>query len=116
MDHRTSTKSSRIIFMQTMGGNQQLNLRSRSRAARLLGLARDGSCQLCRLFLSLAFLSMLFSSRAMASNPQDLAFQLRLFKETLAYHQGESILLEIWYSSSAKDKYQRSSNSALQGI
>src|SRR5437016_10459018 len=52
----------------------------------------------------------------MASNPQDLAFQLRFVKETPAYHHGESILLEIWYSSSAKDKYQRSSNSALQGI
>ena len=52
----------------------------------------------------------------MASNPQDLAFQLRLVKETPAYHQGVSILLEIWYSSSAKDKYQRSSNSELQGI
>jgi len=52
----------------------------------------------------------------MASNPQDLGFQLRLVKETPVYHRGESILLEISYSTSTKDKYQRSSNSALQGI
>ncbi len=60
--------------------------------------------------------SLLFSSRAMASNPQDLGFQLRLVKETPVYHRGESILLEISYSTSTKDKYQRSSSSALQGI
>src|SRR5258708_1548400 len=52
----------------------------------------------------------------MASNPQDLGFQLRLVKETPVYHRGESILLEISYSTSTKDKYQRSSSSALQGI
>lgn len=52
----------------------------------------------------------------MASNPQDLDFQLRLVKEAPVYHLGESILLEILYSTSTKDKYQRSSNSALQGI
>jgi hypothetical protein len=68
------------------------------------------------LFLSFAFPFFLFSSRAMASSPQDLTFQLRLVKETPAYHHGESIVLEIWYSSLAKDKYQRSSDSALQGI
>ncbi len=79
-------------------------------------LIRDGRCQLCRLLLVFAFLSLLFSSRAIASNPQDLRFQLRLVKETPAYHPGESILLEISYSTSTKDKYQRSSNSALQGI
>src|SRR5260370_29684458 len=116
MDPRTGTKSSRIIFMKTMGGNRQLNLRSRSRAARLLGLARDGSCQVCRLFLWFAFLFFLFGSRAIASNPSDLRFQLRSVKEIPAYHQSESILLEISYSASTKDKYQRSSNSALQGI
>src|SRR5882762_2550514 len=43
-------------------------------------------------------------------------FILRSVKEIPAYHQGESILLEISYSASTKDKYQRSSNSALQGI
>jgi hypothetical protein len=65
----------------------------------------------------LPFTAMLaFAVGVMASNPQDLAFQLRLVNEAPAYHQGESILLEISYSSSAKDKYQRSSNSALQGI
>jgi hypothetical protein len=41
---------------------------------------------------------------------------LRLVKEIPAYHRGESILLEISYSSSTKDKYQRSSSSALQGL
>lgn len=52
----------------------------------------------------------------MASNPQDLAFQLRLVKETPVYHLGESILLEILYSTSTKDKYQVSTSSALQGM
>jgi len=52
----------------------------------------------------------------MASNPQDLRFKLGLVKETPAYHRGESIVIEISYSTSTKDKYQRSSNSALQGI
>lgn len=52
----------------------------------------------------------------MASNPQDLAFQLRLVKETPVYHLGESILLEISYSTSAKNKYQLSTSSALQGM
>src|SRR6267378_1242187 len=89
--HRTATKPSRIFI-------------------------RDGRRQLCRLVLTFAFLSLLFGSRAIASNPQDLEFQLRLVKETPAYHRGESILLETSYSASTKDKYQRSSNSALQGI
>src|SRR5882762_1689283 len=79
-------------------------------------LIRDGRLQLCRLLVPFVFLSLLFSSRAMASNHQDLGFQLRLVKETPAYHRGESIFLEISYSTSTKDKYQRSSNSALQGI
>jgi len=86
------------------------------RAADLFGFARDGWCKLRRLLLTFALLSLLFDSRAMASNPQDLRFQLRLVKETPAYHRGESIVLEISYSTSTKDKYQRSSNSALQGI
>ena len=69
-----------------------------------------------RLLLTFAVLFLLLGSRAIASNPQDLRFQLRSVKEIPAYHQGESILLEISYSASTKDKYQRSSNSALQGI
>ena len=69
-----------------------------------------------RLLLTFAVVSLLLGSRAIASNPQDLRFQLRSVKEIPAYHQGESILLEISYSASTKDKYQRSSNSVLQGI
>jgi len=80
------------------------------------GFARDGWCQLRRLLLTFAVLSFLFGFRAMASNPQDLAFQLRLVKETPVYHLGESILLEISYSTSAKNKYQLSTRSALQGM
>jgi len=79
------------------------------------GFAPDVWCQLRRLFLKFAFLSLLFSGHAVAA-PQDLRFELRLVKETPAYHRGESILLEISYSTSTKDKYQRSSDSALQGI
>jgi hypothetical protein len=79
-------------------------------------LIGGGWCQLCRLLLVFAFLFLLFSSRAIASNLQDLRFQLRLVKETPAYHPGESIILEISYSTSTKDKYQRSFDSALQGI
>jgi hypothetical protein len=71
---------------------------------------------LCRLLVPFLFFSLLFSSPAMAANPQDLGFQLRLVKETPVYHRGESILLEISYSTSTKDKYQVSTNSALQGI
>ena len=77
---------------------------------------RDGWRQLWRFLVPFVFLSLLFSSRAMASNPQDLGFQLRLVKETPAYHRGESILLEVSYSTSSKDKYQASTNSALQGM
>jgi hypothetical protein len=102
--------------MQTTGGNRHLNLRSPLRATYLFGFARDGWCKLRRLLLTFAFLSLLFASCAMASNPQDLRFQLRLVKETPAYHRGESIVLEVSYSISTQDKYQRSSNSALQGI
>src|SRR5260370_8035029 len=100
MDPRTGTKSSRIIFMKTMGGNRQLNLRSRSRAARLLGLARDGSCQVCRLFLWFAFLFFLFGSRPIASNPQDLRFQLLSVNNIPAYHQTQPLLLEFSHSAS----------------
>jgi hypothetical protein len=39
---------------------------------------RDGRRQLCRLLVRVVFLSLLFNSPAMASNPQDLGFQLRL--------------------------------------
>jgi hypothetical protein len=68
-----------------------------------------------RPFLKFAFLSLLFGCRVAAA-PQDLRFELRLVKETAAYHRGESVPLEISYSTSTKDKYQRSSDSALQGI
>lgn len=68
------------------------------------------------LLLTCSVLSLLFGGRALAASPQDLDFQVRLVKETPVYHRGESILLEISYSASARDKYQRSSNSALQGI
>jgi hypothetical protein len=61
-------------------------------------------------------ITLLFSYGAMASNPQDLVFQLHLVKETSAYHRGESVLLEMSYSSSTKDKYQVSTNSASQGL
>jgi len=36
-----------------------------------------GGGQLCRLLVPFVLVSLLFSSRAMASNPQDLGFQLR---------------------------------------
>jgi hypothetical protein len=68
-----------------------------------------------RPFLKFAFLSLLFGCRVAAA-PQDLRFELRLVKETAAYHRGESVPLEISYSTSTKDKYQRSSDSALQGV
>jgi hypothetical protein len=102
--------------MQTTGGNRHLNPAVAIASRLFIGFARDGWCQLCRLLLVFAFLSLLFSSRAIASSSQDLRFQLRLVNETAAYHRGEPILLEISYSTSTKDKYQRSSNSALQGI
>jgi hypothetical protein len=77
---------------------------------------RDGRRRSCRLLVPFVFLSLLFNSRAMASNPQDLGFQLRLVKGTPAYRRGESILLEVSYSTATKDKYQASTNSASQGI
>jgi hypothetical protein len=82
----------------------------------LLGFAPNGWCQLRRLLVPIGSLSLLFSSLVMASNPRDLAFQLRLVKETPVYHLGESILLEVSYSTPTKDKYQVSTSSALQGI
>lgn len=116
LESPTVTAKASPCPMQTTGGNRNLNLRSPLRAAYLFGFARDGWCKLRRLLLTFALLSLLFGSRAMASNPQDLRFQLGLVKETPAYHRGESIVIEISYSTSTKDKYQRSSNSALQGI
>lgn len=100
--------------MQTMGEKSASKPAVGNRS--FIGFARDEWCQLCRLFLTFAVLVLSFGSRAMASNPRDLEFQLRLVKETPAYHRSESIVLEILYSTSTKDKYQRSSNSALQGI
>ena len=70
------------------GRKSASNPRSPLRAACLLGFAPDGWCQLRRLLVSIGSLSLLFSSLAMAANPQDLAFQLRLVKETPVYHPG----------------------------
>ena len=115
------------------GGGKSASKPAVAIASRLfIAFARDGWCQLRRLLLTFAVLFLLLGSRAIASNPQDLRFQLRSVKEIPAYHQGASILrnllfrlnqgqvsaelLEISYSASTKDKYQRSSNSALQGI
>ena len=88
LESPTVTAKASPCPMQTTGGNRHLNLQSLLRAAYLFGFARDGWCKLCRLLLTFALLSLLFGSRAMASNPQDLAFQLRFVKETPAYHQG----------------------------
>jgi hypothetical protein len=44
-----------------------------------------------------------------ATNPEDIEFRVRLVKGTHAYHMGESIELEIVYSSQSEKKYQRNS-------
>ena len=99
-----------------MGGKSASKLAVGVVSDSYVGFARDGWCRLRRLLLIFAVVSLQSGARAMASNPQDLRFELRLVKETPAYHQGESILLEISYSTPTKDKYQRSSNSALRGL
>jgi len=43
-----------------------------------------------------------------AANPVDIDFRARLVKETGVYHMGESIELEVSYSSQAEKKYQNS--------
>lgn len=50
------------------------------------------------------------------TNPEDIEFRVRLVKETRAYHMGESIKLEIVYSTQSERKYLRSSSSALQNV
>src|SRR5438876_12361624 len=91
LESPTVTAKASPCPMQTTGGNRHLNLQSLLRAAYLFGFARDGWCKLCRLLLTFALLSLLFGSRAMASNPQDLPFQLRFGKETPAYPQGRFV-------------------------
>jgi hypothetical protein len=109
--------SSRLADYHANDGRKSAsNLRSPLRAACLLGFAPNGWCQLRRLLVPIGSLSLLFSSPAMASNPRDLAFQLRLVEETPVYHLGESILLEMSYSTPTKDKYQVSTSSALEGM
>jgi len=51
-----------------------------------------------------------------AANPEDIEFRLRLGKDTRAYHMGESIELEIVYSSQSEKKYQISSSSSLENV
>ena len=45
-----------------------------------------------------------------ASNPEDLEFRVRLARDTRVYHTGESIAMEISYSSQVEKKYYRSSS------
>jgi hypothetical protein len=51
-----------------------------------------------------------------ATNPEDIEFRVRLVKDTHAYHMGESIELEIVYSSQSEKKYQRNSSSSLENV
>src|SRR6202007_3283223 len=51
-----------------------------------------------------------------AANPEDIEFRLHLVKDTRAYHMGESIELEIVYSSQSEKKYQISSSSSLENV
>jgi hypothetical protein len=43
-----------------------------------------------------------------ATNPEDIGFRARLVKDTHAYHMGESIQLEIVYSSQSSINLKRS--------
>lgn len=51
-----------------------------------------------------------------ATNPEDIDFRVRLLKDTHAYHIGESIELEIVYSSQREKKYQLNSSSSLENV
>jgi hypothetical protein len=51
-----------------------------------------------------------------ATNPEDIEFRVRLVKDIHAYHMGESIEVEIVYSSNSEKKYQRSSTSSLENV
>jgi hypothetical protein len=51
-----------------------------------------------------------------ATNPDDIEFRVRLAKGTKAYQMGESIELEIVYSSHSEKKYQRNSTSSLENV
>ena len=50
------------------------------------------------------------------TNPEDIEFRVHLVKDTHAYHMGESIELEIVYSSQSEKKYQRNSTSSLENV
>ena len=50
------------------------------------------------------------------TNPEDIEFRVRLAKDTHAYHMGESIELEIIYSSQSEKKYQRNSTSSPENV
>ena len=45
-----------------------------------------------------------------AANPDDIEFRARLVKDTRLYHMGESVPMEISYSSPVEKKYYRSSS------
>jgi hypothetical protein len=51
-----------------------------------------------------------------ATNLEDIEFRARVAKDTHAYHMGESIELEIVYSSQSEKKYQRNSTSSLENV
>jgi hypothetical protein len=51
-----------------------------------------------------------------ATNPEDIEFRAHLVNDTHAYHMGESIELEIVYSSQSEKKYQRNSTSSLENV
>jgi len=51
-----------------------------------------------------------------AANPEDIEFRVRLVKDTHTYRMGESIELEIVYSSQSDKKYQRHSTSSLKNV
>ena len=66
--------------------------------------------------LSLICVAVFLGSSLRAENPQDIEFRLRLTKETHAYHAGESVALQIIYSTSSDKKYRRSSTSSLESV
>ena len=50
-------------------------------------------------------LFMIWGHALRAANPEDIEFRARLVKDTLVYHMGESIGIEISYSSQSEKKY-----------
>src|SRR5215469_1733827 len=51
-----------------------------------------------------------------AANPKDIEFRARLVKETHAYHMGESVQMEIVYSSQSEKKYHMNSSSSFENV